>query len=264
MAKSDSKKDQGTELATQGGGMVVTDQMPEYLRAKQGSARGQENVQAEDLVIPRLEVIQDLSPCRKKSDPNYIEGAEEGLLYNNVTRELYGKDVLVIPVGFVKEYLLWKDRKLGGGFGGAFPTQQEAESARQNLTDEKGNSCADDYEVVDTNQQFCLLVKPDGGIEEIVVSMAKSKAKISRKWNSLIRIANTDSFGRVYQLSAVEDTNKQNQSFYNLSVKPAGYPSAEAYARAERMYKAIAAGHVTADRASDVEDTAGNGGASEF
>lgn len=264
---TDKNKGQSSELATQApaGAVAVLDQMPDFLRDKMGSSRGQENVGAEDLVIPRLEVVQDLSPARKKSDPNYIEGAEEGMLYNNVTRELYGTSVNVVPVGFVKEYLLWRDRKQGGGFGGAYPTEAEAEQARVAMTDDDGRDISDQYEVVDTNQQFCLLIKDDGSVEEIVVSMAKSKAKISRKWNSLIRIANTDSFARVYQLGVVEDQNKQNQKYYNLSVKSAGFPTAQVYARAERMYKAIASGHVTADRAAEADETShGSGGSSEF
>lgn len=250
--------DQNTDLAT------VQSSMPDYLRAQQGSARGQENVGAEDLVIPRLEVVQDLSPARKKSDSNYIEGAEEGLLYNNVTRELYGKDVLVVPVGFVKEWLIWKDRDNGGGFRGAFPDKATAEDALAGLVDGDGRSESDMCEIVDTNQQFCLLVKPDGTVEEIVVSMAKSKAKISRKWNSLIRLANGDSFSRVYRLSAVEDKNNKNQSFYNLNVAQAGFPSEPVYRRAEKMYEAIVKGHLVADRGADTSEPVNGGGSNEY
>lgn len=250
MAKKteETKTEAGTAVTEIPAG-PVSDQMPDFLREKVGkSARGQENVGAEDLVIPRLEVVQDLSPCRKRNDPNYIPGAEEGMLYNNVTRELYGKDVLVVPVGFVKEWLIWKDRKKGGGFRGAFASKDDALHAIDGLED------GEDCEAIDTNQQFCLLVKSDGTAEEIVVSMAKSKAKVSRKWNSLIRLANGDSFSRVYRLTAVEDANSNNEKFYNISVAAAGFPSEQLYRRAEKMYEAIAKGHVVADRSADGAD----------
>lgn len=249
-SKDMAKAEGGSSMSA----VVVSDQLPEYLKQQQGSARGRENVGIDDLVIPRLEVIQDLSPARKKQDPNYIPGAEEGMLYNNVTRELYGTEVLVVPVGFVKEWLLWKDRDKGGGFGGAYASEQLAIEARNELED------GEDYEVVDTNQQFCLLIKPDGSTEEIVVSMAKSKAKVSRKWNSLIRIANGDSFSRVYKIKAVADKNKQNQDFFNIDVSAAGFPAEPVYRKAERMYQALASGTVKADRSTDTsEPTAGNG-----
>lgn len=252
MAKQQEQKKPQQDVPAQS--MVTTDSMPDYLKDKQGT-RGQENVGASDLVIPRLEIVQDLSPARKKSDPNYIEGAEEGMLYNNVTRELYGKSVIVVPVGYVKEWLLWKDRKEGGGFGGAYASEQEAIDAKDDRED------GDKFEVVDTGQQFCLLVHADGRVEEIVVSMAKSKAKVSRKWNSLIRIASADSFARAYKLSAVEDKNKQNQPFFNFAVAPAGFPQKAVYEKAEAMYEAFAQGHVKADRSRD-ENPEGKGGSS--
>lgn len=257
MATKKDDKAKGTDVAIKNNApAAVIDQMPDYLRDQQGSQRGRENVGADDLVIPRLELVQDLSPARKRNDPNYIPGAEEGMLYNNVTRELYGKEVLVVPVGYVKEWLLWKDRKEGGGFGGAYPTDRDAEDAKNALED------GDKFEVVDTGQQFCLLIKDDGTTEEIVVSMAKSKAKVSRKWNSLIRIANGDSFSRVYKLGAVQDTNKQNQPFFNFSVAAAGFPSEPVYRKAEAMYKNISAGKVRADRSEDdVGASAERGGA---
>lgn len=255
--KGETKAQEQTQLpAVQGNS--VSDQMPDFLKDKAGSARGQENVGHEDLVIPRLEVVQDLSPARKRNDPNYIEGAEEGMLYNNVTRELYGQNVLVIPVGFVKEWLIWKDRKKGGGFRGAFATEALAREALDGLED------GDDCEVIDTNQQFCLLVKPDGTAEEIVVSMAKSKAKVSRKWNSLIRLANGDSFSRVYRLGAVEDSNANNEKYYNLSVAAAGFPSEALYRRAEKMYESIAKGNVVADRSADTSEGSGRNGDTEY
>lgn len=262
MAKSNAAKPQpGTDVAKAApqSTAVVSTEVPDYLKDQQaGGGRGRENVGAEDLVIPRLEIVQDLSPARKKSDPNYIEGAEEGMLYNNVTRELYGTSVLVVPAMFVKEWLIWKDRKEGGGFRGAFANEAEAEAARAELED--GDKC----EVVDTGQQFCVLVHPDGRVEEIVVSLAKSKAKISRKWNSLIRIANGDSFSRVYKLSVVEDQNQQNQKFFNFAVSPAGFPAEPIYRKAEAMYKAVTGGRARADRSVDDAGGEGKPGSGEY
>ena len=59
------------------------------------------------MTVPRLELIQPLAPCRNKKEPSYIEGAEDGMLYNNVTRQLYGEEVLMIFGAFKVDYLLW-------------------------------------------------------------------------------------------------------------------------------------------------------------
>ena len=221
----------------------VLAEIPDFLK-NQKSARGTENVHAEDLVIPRLELVQSLSPCRKKSDAAYIEGAEEGLLYNNVTRQLYGEEVQVIPVTFKKEWLIWKNRDAGGGFRGAFSSESEAQTEKLQLED--GADC----EIADTAQHFCLLVHPDGKVEEIVVSMSKSKLKVSRKWNSLIRMNEGDSFSRVYKLGTVSESG-QKGDYYNLSVAAGGFPTLELYQRAEKLYEAIATGAVKVDRRTD-------------
>ena len=52
---------------------------PAYI--DQGQSRGSENVTTEDLVIPRLEIVQALSPCKDKNEGAYIEGCEEGQLF---------------------------------------------------------------------------------------------------------------------------------------------------------------------------------------
>ena len=53
---------------------VVVDQIPDFLKGKTGS-RGAENVGADDMVIPRVELVQALSPARNKKDSAYIAGA---------------------------------------------------------------------------------------------------------------------------------------------------------------------------------------------
>lgn len=242
-------------VAAQTSSALVSNEMPDFLKDMK-SNRGAENVTADDLVVPRLEVVQALSPCRKKSDPAYIEGAEEGMLFNNVTRELYGAEVSVIPVYFRKEYLVWKDRKKGGGFRGSFPSEAAAEESI------KGQEDADDLEALDTNQQFCLLVGKDGKPQEIVISMSRSKAKVSRRWNSLIRMNGGDSFSRVYKVSVVSEKNKNNEDYYNLTVAPQGFPTKELYLAGEDMYKAIASGMKKADHNFDDtrEEAASEGG----
>lgn len=249
-----SKKSQNVAVSPESQAMaVIQDQMPDFLRDR-GGDRGREEVTADDLVIPRLELVQSLSPCRKRNDPEYIEGAEEGMMYNNLTRQLFPEGLVVIPVFFKKEWILWKDRKQGGGFRGAFGSEAEAEAARRTLED--GAHC----EAVDTSQFYCLALTPSGGIEEIVISMSKSKAKIARKWNSLMRLAGGDSFSRAYRIGAVLETNANGEDYYNFSVAAAGFPTEAVYRRAEELYDAVASGRKTVDRSGQaVESATGSG-----
>lgn len=226
---------------------LAGNEVPEWL--KQGGARGAENVGTDDMIIPRIELVQALSPARNKKDAAYIEGAEEGMLFNNVTRELYGESVTVVPVYYTKQFLIWKDRKQGGGgsngFRGAFATRELAEAEITKLGE-------DGLEVSDTAQHF-VLVRSGEGWTEAVISMAKSKIKVSKRWNSLIRLTNADSFARAYKLSAVTETNARNESYYNYGISSLGYVSKDIYDRAEKLYETIRAGGV---KVSDTFDSA--------
>lgn len=236
MATKQSTKKQ---LATQ-------EQAPKFLQGLEDDQRGSEEVTGDDLTIPRLELAQGLSKCLKKNHAQHIEGAQEGMFYNNLTRELYGESVVVIPILFRKEYLVWRDQDEGGGFAGAYSSREEAEE--QVLQQEQ----PDQWEAVETHQQFCALVHEDGRLEEIVLSMSKSKLKVSRKWNSLIRLKGGPRFSRQYILSGVADQNQKGQDFSNIAVEYAGFVQSEDnFKQCEKAFEAIRGGKVQADYSHD-------------
>lgn len=209
------------------------DDMPDYI--KNSGGRGNEGVEMADMVIPRVELVQALSPCLKPSDPAFIEGAQQGDLFNSVTRILYGPSLSVVPVIFKKEYLIWKDRTKGGGFRGAYPTMADAQARIESEED------AEFLQAVETAQHFVLVIKEDGTTEECVVSMNKTKLKVSKQWNSLIRINGNDRFSREYTLFSVDDSNEKGD-FKNWGIMNKGFPEQEHYAKAEALYEAIASG----------------------
>ena len=214
--------------------------MPAYMQ--NDTMRGSENVGSEDLTIPRLSLIQDLSPQRKKSEPEYIEGAEEGMYFNSVSSELYGDSVIFVPVFFAKEWNIWKMMDAGGGFAGSF----DSEKAAQDKWNEEGYD-PDEYEIVDTAQHFGLIVHEDH-IEEIVISMAKSKMKVNRALNSMIRLNGGDRFSRAFKITSVVDENNVGQKYYNIKMSPLGFVSEEVYKKAEELYDSVASGIKTVSR----------------
>lgn len=225
--------------------VVAPSSVPAFLVDYMSDNRGNENVSAADIVIPRVDLIQGLSKARKKSDPAYVPGAEEGMLYNNVTRELYGPSVTICPVLFRKEWLLWRDVDKGGGFGGSYPDEISARHAMaaQDVPEEWG--------VVDTNVHFVLVVRDDGSYEEAVFSMAKTKAKTSRMLNSLVRINGGPRFSRLYTLTGVPEQNRAGQDYYSLQVANAGFVTESIFRHAERVYEMVKSGRASADYSMD-------------
>lgn len=218
-----------TAVATRG-------DMPDYIKQAQ---RGSENVDMQDLVIPRIELVQALSPCIEEGNAQYIEGAKPGMFYNSVTRELYGPSLIVCPAFFKKQFLVWRDRKKGGGFGGAFDSMVEA----QDRIGQEDVRTHDEWEAVETAIQIVLVYNPDTQeMSEAVISMARTKMKVSRQWNSLIRVNGMDRFSRIYEVFGVDEENSQNQSYKNLAVRYIEWAPMEVYKAAEKLYNSIASG----------------------
>ena len=217
-----------TEVANKAATNVA---IPDYI--KQDSNRGNENVSSDDLQLPRLDVLQALSPQINKKKESYIDGAEVGMLFNTLTGELYPNGVRITPISFKKSYLVWVDRKLdsSGGLRGVFDNQQEAERFVAADNDKAK------LEVVPTAEHLVLL--DDGS--EIILSMSKSKMKVSRKFNSLVRLSGGDRFSRSYMVTSVEDEGAQGE-YQNINLTQDGYPSQEVYQKAEALYTAISSG----------------------
>lgn len=230
-------KQQPPAPAQQGGPLILTGDKADLSHLK-NTQRGSENVAAEDIAIPRLEIIQSVSPQLERNSPEYIEGAKPGDLINSVTGQNYGAEVFVVPVYYTKQWLVWKDRKKGGGFFGAYPSPAEAEDR---MKQEGGKEAG--LEVLDTPTHLCLLVDVKAGtVDEIILSMPRTKAKVSRQWNTMIRMTGKDRFARVYRIGTQQETNKRNEKYMNYVVSNCGAPSPQLYARAEKSYESIAGG----------------------
>ena len=78
---------------------------------------GAQNISQEDLALPFLKVLGQLSPEINKQNGKYVEGAEPGMILNSVTKQLFdgSKGIKVIPCAYDRKYLQWKPRELGGG-----------------------------------------------------------------------------------------------------------------------------------------------------
>ena len=218
-----------TDVAVKAQGeLAFSQEMPSYMNPQMH--RGSEEVKSSDMVLPRLEIVQALSPIKETN-----EDAKEGYLFNSVTQEVIGPMTYFVPVYYRMEYLVWKDQEKGGGFFGSFPGSRDAQD-RINEAVAMGES-PDDLEIVDTPVQYGLRIADDGSVEQIVISMAKTKSKVSRKWNAMIQIAGGDRFSRVYKVSTFRDENKKGQKFFNYVVQPAGFTPEAIYREAERLYE---------------------------
>ncbi len=90
----------------------------------QGGDTGLENVTGRDLLIPRITILQDLSPQVKKNKPEFIEGAEIGDFCDTAAGEVF-KEMLLLPCYFAVINLEWAPRATGKGLIANHGTSRE-------------------------------------------------------------------------------------------------------------------------------------------
>lgn len=246
-----SKKQENAVVEVQSGAIVAGgDNLPEWL--KKGSNRGSENVEASDLILPRIGQIQALSPQIKKSDAQFIEGAEQGMFFNTLTSELLGTEITFIPVLFRKEWVVFRDRKSGGGFFGAFPTERESLDFIEKHETPAG------LESIESHNHIGVMLLPNGDRQQIVFTCTKSKIKASRKLNSMVAMAGVDRFAKAYNIKSVEAENNAGDDYWNVDVRPVGYVTQEVHGEMEALYESLKSLNIKTDY-SDQNAGSGDG-----
>lgn len=87
--------------------------LPAEVNLEEYANSGMETVSVKDMAVPFIKILQGLSPEISKKKPEYIEGAEEGLLCNTVSGEIY-ESIQFIPCFFNSCVNEWRPNR--GGF----------------------------------------------------------------------------------------------------------------------------------------------------
>lgn len=196
------------------------------------SGAGNENVSSEDMQIPRLNLLQAMSPAVED-----IEGARPGLIQNSITDELF-ESLYVVNVHYDKEFTIFKDRNLGNEFLGNFPTREAAEA---HLAAEKpGNE--GDYNIIDTHRHAVIAIREDGTlIGPCLMLLSGAKLYFSRRWNTDIETRCADGkarFASVWHLTVTKDKNERG-SWYNYRAAWEAWTPEELYAQAHDLYQSL-------------------------
>lgn len=231
---------------------------------------GLENVQREDISIPFLGILQDLSPQVKRTEAAYIEGAQVGMFFDGSTKTpLDGMTgILLIPILFDKVYNVWRNRKAGGGFKGSFKTRIEAEKRIHELSthsDPVKRIPAEQIDIVDTALHYVLYQVPSTGQwRRAVLSCKSTMLGPSRQWNlamgslELPRARGTGTFtppswGTIYHMTTRVKRDATN-AWYVFDTNFVGLVTDnELLAKASALYKSLGSGEVKLDFNKDTD-----------
>lgn len=226
--------------ATEGGAT----NLPAHLTSNDN--RGNENVTNEDVQQPRLRCLQMISDEVKPTNTSYIEAAVPGMLMDSVTRELFN-EVYVVNLYFRTSWNLWKDRKKGGGLKAVCASETEGLQELAKFVEAEGirpddiTRINETFELVHTPEHLCLRIDPQTGeMQPMIVDMPKTKSKVSRIWNSLIRAQKLGArFAHCYKISTFMDKNSAGEEYFNYKIEYAGPITEALFKKAAATYESI-------------------------
>ena len=148
--------------------------------------KGSQNMTQEDLALPFLKVLGQLSPEVNKRDGKYVEGAEPGMIVNTVTNEIYDgtKGINVLPVFYERKYVEWQDRGEGKGAPVAIH-DASSDIMSQTTRDKSFKDRLPSGNYLENTANHYVVVLGDSP-QTALISMKATQLKISRKWNSIM------------------------------------------------------------------------------
>ena len=186
------------------------------------AAKGLGAIGQEDLALPFLKILGQLSPEVNKRDGKYVEGAEPGMIFNSVSGELYDgvKGIDVIPCFYKLEYIEWKDR--GEGLGAPIAIYDSSSDIMSKTTpDANYKDRLPNGNYIEKTASHFVIVSGDSP-STALISMKSTQLKISRKWNSMmsgIKMKGANgmftpaSFSHIYKLKTTQMSNDKGTWF---------------------------------------------------
>jgi hypothetical protein len=150
---------------------------------------GLEGMTKDDFAVPRLTILQSLSPAVNKRGEDYVEGAEVGMIYDNVSGALYDgqEGILMVLVQYRRSHLEWwpRDSKKGKGFV-ADHGPDPSILTKTTRTDKGQNLLPTGSEIVPTAEYFGFVVdEATGSYERVLIPMSKTQLIKAKRLNTM-------------------------------------------------------------------------------
>jgi hypothetical protein len=230
------KKNGNGDIAKQGAFdplALQTKDLPEWMRGEAG--RGLEQITAADVEVPRIKLLQALSPELKAHDD-----LRAGMWYHTVADQGLGRKLTVIPVYIDQSFILWRPRKSGGGIlaramdgihwtpanvefkvkldNGGDATWKTAHTVSKSGLAEWGSTDPKDPSsppAATRMYNIAVVILDAPQLSPAVVTMQRASIKVARKFLAKLRLATATMplFGLMLELGAEEAKNAQGQDY---------------------------------------------------
>ena len=224
------------------------------------AAKGLGTIGQEDLALPFLKILGQLSPEVNKRDGKYVEGAEPGMIFNSVSGELYDgvKGIDVIPCFYKLEYIEWKDR--GEGLGAPIAIyDSSSDIMSKTKPDANYKDRLPNGNYLDNTANHFVLVTGSNP-QTALISMKSTQLKVSRKWNSMMMglkmqgkngLFTPPTYSHIYKLSTVQMSNDKGTWFGWDVAKAKPVEDKSIYDMAKNFATSVGKGEIQAKHGSE-------------
>jgi len=194
------------------------------------AGQGISNIKQDDLALPFLKVLGQLSPEVNTRDAKHVEGAQPGMIINTVTGELHDgeKGIEVLPVFYKRQYIEWQDR--GESSGAPVHIYEAGDDIPQTTRDKSNKDRLPNGNYLENTASHFVIVVSGDAPSTALISMKATQLKISRKWNSMMMglrlqgkngLFTPPTYSHIYNLKTIQMTNDKG-TWYGWDVTRVG------------------------------------------
>lgn len=215
--------------ASESGALAKTDGERALARPGRVGGRGFENLEREDILLPRIKLLQVLSP-----EVTGDLGKKAGQIYLNLSNTELGQKVLITPILHFRSRIKWNDKADGGGIDCSAPnartpkdTKYATSCAACNLKDWDNTQAKKKDQQPKCTMYENFLVLIGDGTEAVILPMERTKTKVAKKFYSMMSFKNADMWTFQYELGVVKETNDADEPYFNYTVADTGIKTDE-------------------------------------
>ena len=182
--------------------------------------RGFENIDRKDILLPRVKLLQPLSP-----EVTGDAGMKAGTILVNLTNKNLGTEIIITPILHFRSRIKWLNKDDGGGIecsspdakkplGEIFSTECGTCEAKDWNNDAKKEK--DQQPSCTLYENFLVLV--GDAREPVLIPMERTKLKVARKFYSMGALKGGDMWDWQYKISVTKEKNEADQTYYNYVV----------------------------------------------
>lgn len=217
---------------TKGGALAAS--IPDFMQGVKGAGS---NIDASDLVIPRLKLIQALSP-------EVDDGHKPGTFFHHIAEENVGDSLKIIPIYVFKSFMLWRPQDDGGGLlaramdavnwtpsegefkvkinkGTKEVTWKLAKTVRESGLDQWGTEDPDNKQSPPAATKMINVIAwlPDfPELSPCVITFQKGTLKPGTLFISKLGLSRAPMFGQVFNLTSEKTKNGAGQDYWTFKL----------------------------------------------